>query len=62
MLTDRLAQLPPAYQEVLRLRNLEALSFDEVAQRMGRTPGAVRVLWVRALDQLRLLLKEEDLI
>lgn len=62
VLTDRLAQLPPAYQQVLRLRNLEGLSFAEVAQRMGRAPGAVRVLWVRALDQLRLLLKEEDLI
>lgn len=62
VLTDRLAQLPPAYQEVLRLRNFEGLTFDEVARRMGRTPGAVRVLWVRALDQLRLLMKEEDLI
>jgi RNA polymerase sigma-70 factor (ECF subfamily) len=62
VLADRLGQLPAAYQEVVRLRNFEGLAFDEVAQRMGRTPGAVRVLWVRALDRLRTLLKEEDVI
>jgi RNA polymerase sigma-70 factor (ECF subfamily) len=62
VLADRLARLPAPYREVLRLRNLEGLAFDEVARRMGRTPGAVRVLWVRALDQLRLLLKKEDLL
>jgi RNA polymerase sigma-70 factor, ECF subfamily len=62
VLADRMARLPVAYREVLVWRNLEGLSFDEVAGRMGRTPGAVRVLWVRALDQLRLLLKEDDLL
>jgi RNA polymerase sigma-70 factor (ECF subfamily) len=47
---------------VLRLRNLEGLPFEEVARRMGRTPGAVRVLWLRALDRLRRELKKEDLL
>lgn len=61
VLADRLARLPAPHREVLRLRNLEGLPFNEVARRMGRTPGAVRVLWVRALDRLRLLLKNEDL-
>jgi RNA polymerase sigma-70 factor (ECF subfamily) len=61
-LANGLDQLPAAYREVLVLRNLEGLSFDEIARRMGRTLGAVRVLWVRALDRLRQLLKEEDLI
>jgi RNA polymerase sigma-70 factor (ECF subfamily) len=61
-MADRLARLPAPLREVLRLRNLEGLAFEEVARRMGRTPGAVRVLWVRALDRLRLLLKEEDLL
>jgi RNA polymerase sigma-70 factor (ECF subfamily) len=62
VLADRLARLPAADREVLRLRNLEGLAFEEVARRMGRTPGAVRVLWVRALDRLRLLLRDEDLL
>jgi RNA polymerase sigma-70 factor (ECF subfamily) len=62
VLADQLARLPAPYREVLRLRNLEGLAFEEVARRMGRTPGAVRVLWVRALDRLRLLLKQEDVL
>jgi RNA polymerase sigma-70 factor (ECF subfamily) len=56
VLAEQLARLPGPYREVLMLRNLEGLSFDQVAQRMGRTPGAVRVLWLRALDRLRQLL------
>jgi RNA polymerase sigma-70 factor (ECF subfamily) len=62
VLAARLERLPAPHREVLVLRNLEGLPFEEVARRMGRTPGAVRVLWVRALEQLRLLLKEDDLI
>ena len=33
------------------LRNLEHVPFDEVAARMGRSPGAVRVLWTRAMQR-----------
>jgi RNA polymerase sigma-70 factor (ECF subfamily) len=61
ILADRLAQLPEAYREVLVLRHYEGLSFEEMARHMGRTSGAVRILWVRALDRLRRLLREEDL-
>jgi RNA polymerase sigma-70 factor (ECF subfamily) len=61
VLTSKLSRLPALHRKVLRLRNLQGLPFEEVARRMGRTPGAVRVLWVRALDQLRQLLKQEDL-
>jgi len=35
------------------LRNLQGLSFDEIADRMGRMPGAVRLLWLRAIEKLR---------
>jgi RNA polymerase sigma-70 factor (ECF subfamily) len=62
VLCDQLAQLPPDYREVIILRNLEGLAFDEVAQRMKRSSAAVRILWMRALDRLRRLLKREDLI
>jgi RNA polymerase sigma-70 factor, ECF subfamily len=57
---DHLARLPPDYREVLVLRNLEGLPFSEVANRMGRSAGAVRILWVRAVDQLRYLLQAEE--
>jgi RNA polymerase sigma-70 factor (ECF subfamily) len=53
LVADQLARLPPRYRDVILLRNLEGLPFDEVARRMDRSPGAVRVLWLRALEQLR---------
>jgi RNA polymerase sigma-70 factor (ECF subfamily) len=62
VLADQLAKLPSKYRDVIVLRNLEGLAFDEVARRMGRTSGAVRILWMRALDRLRQLLKKEDLL
>jgi RNA polymerase sigma-70 factor (ECF subfamily) len=54
LVADRLAELPPSYREVILLRNLEGLSFDEVAQRMGKTSPAVRQLWTRAIRRLKL--------
>jgi RNA polymerase sigma-70 factor (ECF subfamily) len=58
---DQLARLSSDYREVLVLRNLEGLPFPEVARRMGRSAGAVRILWVRAVDQLRQRLQAEEL-
>jgi RNA polymerase sigma-70 factor (ECF subfamily) len=62
LLADQLSRLKPEYREVIVLRNLEGLSFEEVARRMRRTSGAVRMLWLRALDHLKQLLEQEDLI
>jgi RNA polymerase sigma-70 factor (ECF subfamily) len=61
LVADQLARLPASYREVIVLRNLEGLSFEEVARRMGRTTGAVRILWLRALDRLRQMQPGEDL-
>ncbi len=52
-LADALARLPADYAEIIILRNVEGLSHEEAAGRMGRNPGAVRMLWVRALARLR---------
>jgi RNA polymerase sigma-70 factor, ECF subfamily len=41
------------HREVIVLRNLERLSFEEVAQRMGRTRPAVQMLWMRAIKKLQ---------
>jgi RNA polymerase sigma-70 factor (ECF subfamily) len=62
LVADQLARLPAHYREVIVLRNLEGLSFDEVARRMGRSAGAVRILWLRALEQLRQMPLEENLL
>jgi RNA polymerase sigma-70 factor (ECF subfamily) len=56
LLADALARLPDDYREVIVLRNLQGLSHEEVAARMGRGVGAVRMLWVRALARVRALL------
>jgi RNA polymerase sigma-70 factor (ECF subfamily) len=61
VLADQLARLPAGYQEVIVLRNLEGVSFEEIAERMGRTKGAVRVLWVRAIRRLQTIAAESDL-
>jgi RNA polymerase sigma-70 factor, ECF subfamily len=52
-LADHLAALPPDHREVLVLRHLKGLPFREVADRMGRSEGAVRMLWLRAIAGLR---------
>ena len=54
-----LAQLPPDYQQVLRLRLIEGQSAAEVAAVLGRTPDAVRQLQHRALAALRAGLTSE---
>ena len=53
LLADVLARLPDDYRDVLIFRHLENLSHEEIAARMNRSPGAVRMLWVRALAALR---------
>jgi RNA polymerase sigma-70 factor (ECF subfamily) len=53
VLSDALAELNEDHREVIVLHHLEGLGWDEVARHMGRTTGAVRMLWTRALKQLR---------
>jgi RNA polymerase sigma-70 factor (ECF subfamily) len=51
--TAALAQLPADYQEVIVLRNLQRLPFNEVAERMERSRPAVQMLWMRAIKKLQ---------
>jgi RNA polymerase sigma-70 factor, ECF subfamily len=52
LLADALERLPEDYREVIVLRNVQHLKFDEIAARMGRSTGAVTMLWARALERL----------
>ncbi len=56
---DALEKLPPDYQEVIYLRNLQRLPFSEVAEQMGRSRPAVQMLWKRAIDKLRQVMGDE---
>ena len=51
-----LGRLPPDYAQAVRLCDLDGLSAREVAERMGRREGAIRMLRARARDWLRELL------
>lgn len=51
-----LRALPPDYACVLRLYELDSLTGEEIAERMGRRPGAVRMLLARARERLREIL------
>ncbi len=53
-----LAQLPPDQREVLRLRYNESLPSQEIALRIGKSDGAVRVMLTRALKRLQTVLEE----
>ena len=52
--------LPDDYAKVVRMYDLQGLPIGEVAQRMGRSTGAVHMLRARAHDRLRALLGPES--
>src|SRR5258707_4054187 len=53
-----LARMPEDYRRILVLRYQEQLAFEEIAQRMGRTPAAARQLWARAIERMEAELGE----
>ena len=52
LLADALARLAPDDRDVITMRNLLELEWDEVSRRMGRSADAVRMLWTRAVRRL----------
>jgi RNA polymerase sigma-70 factor (ECF subfamily) len=60
LLANALEKMPADYREVFLMRNLEHIPFDEIAKRMNRSSGAVRMLWTRAIKKLSQLLKEDS--
>jgi RNA polymerase sigma-70 factor, ECF subfamily len=59
-LARAMARLPDDYREVVTLRQLDGRSFDDIAITMGRSSGAVRMLWMRALERLGELMESGD--
>jgi RNA polymerase sigma-70 factor (ECF subfamily) len=52
-LTAALDRLPSHYRQVIVWRQIEDLSFEEMADRLDRSVDAVRKLWWRAIQQLQ---------
>ena len=57
---DALSELSADHQEVIMLRNLQRLPFDEIARRMDRSRPAVQMLWMRAIKRLEKALSSTD--
>lgn len=55
-----LEQLPAEHRDALRMRYLEGLPSKEIAAKLGKTDGAVRVILTRTLSKLQQLLVEES--
>lgn len=56
LLAEAMDQLAEDHREVIILRNIQRLSFDEVAEQLGRTRPAAQMLWMRAIQKLKSLL------
>jgi RNA polymerase sigma-70 factor (ECF subfamily) len=55
-----IAQLRPDHQKVITLRFIDNLPHRDIANSMGKTEGAVRVIQHRALLELRRILEREE--
>lgn len=45
--------LPEEYRQVIQWRNLDGIRFNDIAKRLGKTSGATRLVWLRAIRMLR---------
>lgn len=55
-----IVQLPRIFREAVVLRDIESLSYEEIAEVLGLRIGTVRSRIARGRDRLRSLLKEPD--
>ena len=53
IIADVLESLPEDYRKVIVMRNLRGISNAEIAVKLGRSEPAVRMLWLRALKEMR---------
>jgi RNA polymerase sigma-70 factor (ECF subfamily) len=58
-LSEAMNRLPTDYRDVMALRYQQGLSFEDVGERLGRSPDAARMLWARAVEKLRTELQRD---
>jgi RNA polymerase sigma-70 factor, ECF subfamily len=59
-LQEALAKLPDEQREALRLRYVENLPSKDIAEKLGKSDAAVRVMLTRSIKKLQELLGDED--
>ena len=57
---EALADLPEEQREALRMRYYENMPSKEIAEKLGKTDGAIRVMLTRALDKLQKILATDS--
>ena len=58
-LEQALDKLRPEYKQVIVLKKIEGLSHAEIAKRLGKNTGAVRMLLARAMAALTIAYGED---
>ena len=53
LVADALAKLPTSQREVILMRQLQQLSFSQIAEKLEKSNAAVRMIWLRGLEKLR---------
>ena len=53
-------ELNPEYKQVIVLKRIEGLSHAEIAERLGKNTGAVRMLLARAIAALAIAYGEDE--
>ncbi len=57
ILRGALARLPDEYQQVIKLRSSHGLTFPQIAEELGKSINATEKIWYRAVQRLRIELK-----
>lgn len=59
-LSDILANLPASQQALIRMRHIEGMEIDEIANTVGSSPGAIRVALSRARHHIKDLFLQQN--
>lgn len=59
VISEALPQLTDGVREVIEMKFLQEFTTQEIAEKLGKTEGAVRQLQMRGLDALREILKKD---
>lgn len=52
LLANALASLSDECRDVIMFRNVYQMQFQEIGEKLGKSSGAVRMIWLRALERL----------
>lgn len=53
LVADAIAALPPIHRQVMLMRQVQRIPFAEIGIQLEKSPGAIRMIWLRALEKLK---------